>query len=131
MESFTPSHPGIRAARTLVAAVLLSVGAFAPAFAAELDAKLAIARAQASIDLISKENPVATADPSFVRAQESLVNARDAEARDDNREAVWFATESELMAERTLAAAKLAELEKVRLATNTNANILQLELRSK
>lgn len=120
-----------RPARALVAGALLSAGLLAPAFAAEIDAKLAIARAQASIDLISKENPAATSEQSFVRAQQALLNARDAEGKNDNREAVWFATESEVMAERTLAAAKLAELEKVRLATNTNANILQLELRSK
>jgi len=120
-----------RRARVLVAGAFLSAGLFAPAFAAEIDAKLAIARAQASIDLISKENPAATSEQSFVRAQQALLNAQDAERKNDNREAVWFAAESEVMAERTLAAAKLAELEKVRLATNTNANILQLELRSK
>jgi hypothetical protein len=131
MNSFTPFRSGARAARALVAAALLSAGFLSPAFAAELDAKLAIARAQASIDLISKENPAATSEQSFVRAQQALLNAQDAERKNDNREAVWFATESEVMAERTLAAAKLADLEKARLATNTNANILQLELRSK
>ena len=116
--------------RILVAGAILSVGLSGQAFAGsgQLAAKLAIARAQANIDMVSKENPAATREQSFASAQAKLAEANVAISQDDNRQAEWLANEAEMLADMTAGNAKLAGLEQTRSAVAHDVNILEVEL---
>ena len=115
----------------IVAGTLLSMALIGPALAesAELNAKLAIARAQASIDLVSKENPAQTRDQSFTDAQQRLSDAHTAIDRHHHREARWFANEAELLADTTAGSAKLAGLERTRAEVAHSVDVLTVEIR--
>ena len=115
----------------VAAGAVLSMVLAGPAFAesAELTAKLAIARAQASVDLVSKENPAQTLDQSFVDAQQRLADAHAAVDHNHDREALWFATEAEMLAETTAGAAKLAGLEHTRAEVAHSVDVLTAEIR--
>jgi hypothetical protein len=117
--------------RILIAGAVLSAGLSGQAFAGsgQLAAKLAITRAQANIDMVSKENPAATGERSFAQAQAKLAEANVAIGRDDNRQAEWLANEAEMLADTTAGNAKLAGLEQTRTAVAHDVNILEVELR--
>ncbi|MHB1204152.1 MAG: hypothetical protein ACYCZX_01180 [Rhodospirillaceae bacterium] len=117
--------------QTFAAGALLSLALIGPALAesAELTAKLAIARAQASIDLVSKENPGQTRDQSFADAQQRLADARTAVDHNHDREALWFANEAEMLADTTAGAAKLAGLEHTRAEIAHSVDVLTAEIR--
>ncbi len=114
----------------LISGLLLSLAAV-PAFAAsaELNAQLGIARAQASIDLVSKENPAQTRDRSFTDAQQRLADARIAAEKNHDREALWLASEAELLADVTAGSAKLAGLQHTRAEVAHGIEILNAEIR--
>ena len=117
--------------QTLAAGALLSLALVGPALAesAELTAKLAIARAQASVDLVSKENPAQTRDQSFIDAQQRLSDAQIAADHNHDREALWFANEAEMLADTTAGAAKLAGLEHTRAEVAHSVDVLAAEIR--
>lgn len=116
---------------SLVAGVALVAGmcSLPAANANEADAKVAIARAEAKIDLISQEYPAATHNPSFSVAHEKLTQARNAVAHNKDQQAEWLATEAELLADTTAGAAKLAQMEVSRTQISHDVDILELELR--
>jgi len=128
-----PAHKGLRHLRVLATSALLSVCLSGAALAdtSKMDAKLAVARAQASIELVSKENPAATRDQSFTDAQKKLADATVALDDNKNQQALWLAHEAELMATTTAGAAKLAGLVQTRTEIARNIDILETELRSK
>jgi hypothetical protein len=112
----------------IVAGVLFACFS-APAFANDADAKLAIGRAQANLELIAKESPAGTSDQSFVRAQQKILDARTQLAAGRETEAVWFASEAELLADTALASARLISLEQEHRSTQTAIDTLQAEIR--
>jgi hypothetical protein len=118
------------ALRIFAAGAILSIGFSGQAFAdaGELAAKLAITRAQANIDMVSKENPAATNDPAFASAQDKVAQANIAIRHDDNRQAEWLANEAELLVDTTAGNAKLAGLEHTRSVVAHDVDILELEL---
>ncbi len=126
--------PATRFSRVLsvfAASALLATSFGGGAFAGSgpLEAKLAIARAEASIGLVSRENPAATQDPEFAKAQRTLKDAQIALEHHDNQDAEWLANEAELSADVTAAGAKLTALEHTRTEIANNVNILEIELR--
>ncbi len=120
-----------RGTRALAVSVLLSISFIGSVSAgqAELNARDAITRAEAKIDLVSKENPAATQNTSFVNAQQKLVAAKAAIVRNNDQQAMWLATEAELFAENTAGASKLAGLERTRSEVARDVDILESELR--
>jgi len=118
-----------RSLSTIMVSALLIGTLSSPAFANDADAKLAIGRAQASLDLVSKEGSTGTSDQSFARAQQKLVDAQAQLTAGRETEAVWFATEAELLAETALGAAKLETLEQTRRSVSKDNETLQLEIR--
>jgi hypothetical protein len=130
-KSIVPVSRGLRAAQVLAASALFSVSLCGAAFAdpGELDAKLSIARAQASIDMVSEETPAATQDPSFANALNKLADAQAAVSHDENRRAGWLASEAELLADTAAGTAKLADLEHTRSLAAHDLDILQGELK--
>jgi len=116
-------HPLVFAAGLFLAA------SSTPAFADDAEAKLAIGRAQANLELIAKESPAGTSDPSFVRAQQKIVDARAQLSAGRETEAVWRATEAELLADTALASARLSGLEQEHRSVRTVMDSLQLEIR--
>jgi hypothetical protein len=112
-----------------VAATLLLAAGSTPAFANDAEAKLAIGRAQANLELIAKESPAGTTDPSFARAQQKIVDARTQLTAGRETEAVWRATEAELLADTALASARLIGLEQEHRSVRTAIDSLQLEIR--
>ena len=117
--------------RILTAAALVSMGmsGVAHADSARTDATLAITRAEATINLVSKENPATTQDASFAEAQRKLGEARIAANNGQQQSAEWFATEAELLANTTAGVAKLAGLESTRREMARSVDILENELR--
>jgi hypothetical protein len=115
----------------LVAGVVMVAGlsGLPAAYAGEDAAMVAIARAEAKIDLISRETPAATHNPSFSVAHDKLTQARDAAEHHKNQKAEWLANEAELLADNTAGSAKLAELEASRAQISHDVDILELELR--
>jgi len=101
-----------------------------PAHADERDAKNAIMRAEAKIELVLRETPNATQDPSFAVAREKIIQARTALDRNKDQQAEWFANEAELLTELTAGAAQLAGLERTRLEVRRSVDILESELRN-
>jgi hypothetical protein len=118
------------ALRIFAAGAILSVGLSGQAFAdsGQLAAKLAITRAQANIDMVSREDPAATHDPSFASAQDKLATANIALSHNDYRQAEWLANEAELLADTTAGNAKLAGLEHTRSSVAHDVDILEIEL---
>ena len=116
--------------RVVLAGAVLSIGLSPEAFAdsGQLAAKLAITRAQASVDMVSKENPAATREQSFAAAQAKLAEANVAISQDANRQAEWLANEAELLADTTAGNARLAELEHTRSAVAHDVDVLEVEL---
>ncbi len=124
MKAFTHT-----ALRIFAAGAILSIGLSGQAFAdSGQAAKLAITRAQASLDMVSKENPAATRDQAFTRAQDKLAEANIALGKDDDRQAEWLANEAELLADTTAGNAKLAGLEHTRGEVAHDVDILETEL---
>lgn len=101
---------------------------YLPAQADEAAAKVAIARAEAKIDLITNETPAATQNASFAVAHDKLTQARDAIAHNKDQKAEWLANEAELMADNTAGAAQLAELEVSRAKISHDVDVLETEL---
>jgi len=124
---------GDRLRRTAALGLILAAGvAFAPtAFAKDNEAKFAITRAEAKIDLISRETPSATQNPSFARAQDKLSQARDALSHGKDQQAEWLATEAELATDATASTAQLAELQRLRAELGHAVDVLESELRTK
>ena len=110
----------------LAVGALLAICCIGSAYAetGAMDAKLAIARAQANIDLVSKENPAQTRDQSFADAQARLTEAHTALEHHRDRQAVWYANEAEVLADTTAGAAKLAGLEHVRADAAREVDVL-------
>lgn len=115
--------------RTIATGVLFTACLSTPAFANDADAKLAIGRAQANLELISKESPTGTSDRSYVRAQQKLVDARTQLTAGRETEAEWLAHEAELLADTALASARLISLEQEHRSVRTAVDALQLEIR--
>lgn len=115
----------------LAAGVVLAAGAcYLPAAQAnEAGAKIAIARAEAKIDLISRETPAATQSPSFAIAHEKLTQARAAMVHEKDQQAEWLANEAELLADTTAGSAQLAQMEASRAQVSHDVDVLESELR--
>jgi len=114
--------------RALAASAFLFAGLSAPAFANDTDAKLAISRAQANLELISKESPAGTRDESFVRAQQKIIAAQAELTAGNEDSAVWRANEAELLADTALASARLISLEQEHRSMRSAMDALQLEI---
>lgn len=124
--------PGDRWRHAAIAIALTASATFAPAASAnDAEAKVAITRAEAKIDLISRETPAATQNPSFTRAHDRLDQAREALKRGRDQQAEWLANEAELASDATVSAAQLAQLELSRAELGHAVNVLELELRTK
>lgn len=118
---------------TLVIGLLIT-GTVALASAAQANdaaAKVAITRAEAKIDLISRETPAATQNPSFARAHDRLDQAREALRRGRDQQAEWLANEAELASDATASAAQLNQLELSRAELGHAVSVLESELRTK
>ncbi|WP_041793939.1 hypothetical protein [Pararhodospirillum photometricum] len=120
--------------RWLLAAGLAAVACTASlgsAYADDLntrpDARTAIARAEAKIELVSRESPAATQYPSFSMAQEKLKEARAASARGNDQQAQWRASEAELLADTTAGTSRLSSLERIRTETSHSIKMLTSE----
>ena len=122
-----------RRLRAVAAFILAVSSAFVPAAyaAGNAEAKGAIIRAEAKIDLISRETPAATQNPSFSRAHDRLDQSRDALKRGRDQEAEWLANEAELASDATASAAQLAQLERSRTELEQAVRVLESELRTK
>jgi hypothetical protein len=118
-----------RLIRALATGAFLSVCLSAPAFAADAAARLAIGQAQANLELISKESPAGTGDPSFMRAQQKIVDAQAQLAAGRETEAIWRANEAALLANTALASARLISLEQEHRSVRSTIDALQLENR--
>ncbi len=118
--------------RVLAAAALLSIGASGSAYAdsPREQATVAISRAQATIDLVSKENPAATQNASFTEAQRKLGEARIAADNGKQQSAEWYASEAELLANTTAGMAKLEGLERTQTEMVRSLHILEAETRN-
>ncbi len=124
-----PKASGRRVIRNLQicavsAALVAGFSGMAFAETEKVDAKLAIERAQADIDMISQENPAATGDQSFATAQQKLADAHAAMANDRSRDAMWLANEAELLADTTAGKAKLAGMENTRREIAHDVDVL-------
>lgn len=114
------------------ALILIAGAAFAPAaHADDTAAKVAITRAEAKIDLISRETPAATQLASFSRAHDKLEQARNAVRLGHNQQGEWLANEAELASDATAGAAQLAQMEHTRSELGHAVDVLQSELATK
>jgi hypothetical protein len=97
--------------------------------AGQAEASVAIARAEAKVELVSRESPAATQDPSFAAAQSKLNEARAAAARNQDQAAEWRANEAEQFADITAGGAQLAGLERTRAQVGHAVEVLASEVR--
>ena len=119
--------------RTIVIGLLImgTAALASAAYANDDGAKMAITRAEAKIDLISRETPAATQNPSFARAHDRLDQARDALRRGRDQQAQWLANEAELASDATASAAQLNQLELSRAELGRAVSVLESELGTK
>jgi hypothetical protein len=131
MRPLDQSRPRRLCTALLGGATLLVAGlCWLPAAKADqAEATVAIARAEAKIDLVSHESAAATQNRSFSTAQGKLTEAHAALSRNQDQKAEWLANEAELLADITAGSAQLAGLERTRAQVSHDADVLGSEIR--
>jgi hypothetical protein len=114
---------------TFLAAVVVTVAFVVPAFAGEDEARTALARAEAKVEVVARSGvPPATQSNAFIIAQQKIDGAREAFRRDRNRDAEYLAMEAEVWAEVAASANELAGLERTRIELARAVDILAVEV---
>lgn len=113
----------------VAASLALSALLALPAQARDDEAKEALARAEAKMEMVARSgNPPATGSTAFMNAQRKIEAAQVALRSDDNREAELLATEAEVWAEATAALGELTALDRQRAELDRSVNILATEV---
>lgn len=121
-------HLNIKQQRNFATAAALLAGLISAstALANDTDARLAIARAESKIDLLSAESSTSTQSPAFTLAHDRLTQANAAIAHNDNRQAEWLANEAEILADNAAGAGKLARLVQIRTDASHQVDLLNV-----
>ncbi len=111
-------------------ATLTLAGAMAmPATANEADARTALARAEAKVEVVARSGvPPSTQSNAFAIAQQKIDAAKDAFRRDKNRFAEYYAMEAEVWAEVAASNNELTGLERTRAELARAVDILAVEI---
>jgi hypothetical protein len=120
----------LRGISTFLAAITLT-GALScmTAGANEADARLALTRAEAKIEVVARSGVApSTQSNAFVIAQQKVDAAKDAFRRDKNRFAEYYAMEAEVWAEVAASNNELAGLERTRGELARAVDILAVEI---
>jgi type II secretory pathway pseudopilin PulG len=113
----------------VAAALALSAMLAMPTQARDDEAKEALARAEAKMEMVTRSgNPPATQSNAFMNAQRKIEAAHMAMRDNDNREAELLATEAEVWAEATAVLTELTALDRQRAELDRSVNILATEI---